>query len=237
MKIVNMKIFSLLSGFILLIAGILVSGCNKDSVMDPPAAGKSNTTVSLLATAPVNTNTLTITSAKFLIREVELERAERHDEEEEIELGPFVAGIDLQSQTAVVALGNINTGTFHEIKFEIHKPGVNESVPDPDFYQGRGDDQRFSVIVTGLYNGTPFIYRSRVSANVEIELDELVNVSASSNVNITINIAPSMWFVHNNMDINPMDPDNRPIIDNNIRRSFREAFEDDEHHHEHHHGG
>ena len=79
----------------------------------------------------------------------------------------------------------------------------------------------------GTYNGTPFLFRSREDFELEIELEpELVITGDETSAELTIAIDLSSWFVDaNGNTVDPSDPANLGLINNNIERSF-DAFED-----------
>ncbi len=50
-------------------------------------------------------------------------------------------------------------GAWERPTFNIHKSEDDEAVPDPDFKAGSSGHQRFSVIVRGDVEGTPFVLK------------------------------------------------------------------------------
>jgi hypothetical protein len=46
-------------------------------------------------------------------------------------------------------------------------------------------------------------------------------------MNITFSFNHLGWFKNGSADLNPSDPQNADMIDNNIKNSFRAAFKDD----------
>ncbi len=54
-------------------------------------------------------------------------------------------------------------GAWERPTFNIHKSEEDEAVPDPDFKAGSSGHQRFSVIVRGDIEGTPFVIKVRHS--------------------------------------------------------------------------
>ncbi len=198
------------------------------------AAGQPMTSVSALATTSAGNNSgLVITNAKFLLEFVKLEKQRGHDDAD-IKEGPFVLDISMTSSLpTVIALKTIPAGAYTEVHFKIHKHTPNEVVIDPDFgTTGVG----YSGIISGTYNGVPFTYRTSITASQETDIDPPIVVSATatppigagaaSNFNVTVMVDPSMWFMVNGKVINPMEPSFQEQIDQNIRASFHQAFED-----------
>ena len=241
----SLKSFSpLLLLVCLFITSFFYSCSNNDPVT--PAAGTS-ASVSALATTSVGNNSgLVVTNAKFLLEFVKLEKMRGHDDAD-IKEGPFVVDFNMSSVPLVIGLSNVPPGTYTEVHFKIHKHTPNEVVVDPDFgTTGVG----FSGIIQGTFNGVAFTYRTAITASQEVDIDPPIIVSATAappvvpgtgSVNVTLLVDPSTWFVVNGQVVNPMEPSFQEQIDQNIRASFRQAFEDDDHDghpdHDHGHGG
>ncbi len=233
-------VVSIILGGCFLFAALLMS-CNENS----PVASQSqpSASVSMMSDpgASPSNNNITITSAKFLIEFIKLEKSHGSDDAD-LKEGPFVADVSLTNRATLVALKNIAPGTYTEVHFKIHKHTPNEVVIDPDFgTTGVG----YSGIITGTYNGAAFVYRTAITASQEVDIDPPIvipavqptPVSVSTVMNVTLLVSPGMWFVNNGVILNPLDAANQTEIDENIRNSFRSAFEDEDHdgHHDHGH--
>lgn len=207
---------------------LYMAGCKSDSTVDPGSNG--NVSVGYFTQSSQGDNILIIDQAKFIVRKLELEQGEGegdHGEDFDVNLGPFVVNLDLTQKVVVAAVAVIPAGNYHEIKFQIHKLSPNESVSDPDFVEGNPPHNRYSVIVRGSFNGVPFVYKSWVTFAREIEFEnQPISLSEVTSVNITIKLDLFTWFDSNGVILDPTDPANRPLIDQNIRESFRSAFRD-----------
>jgi hypothetical protein len=149
-------------------------------------------------------------------------------EEEDIKIGPFVVNITLDSKAHQVALANVPAGTYKEVHIKIHKHTPGEVVIDPDF----GTDVGYSGIIAGTFNGTPFVYRTAITSVQEMDIAPVIVISSSglTTVNVTFVVKAGMWFAGDNGTIlDPNDPANAQVIDQNIKASFRTAFEDEDH--------
>ncbi|MCI0715715.1 MAG: hypothetical protein L0Y77_05265 [Chlorobi bacterium] len=141
--------------------------------------------------------------------------------------GPFVVYLDLTQKVVIAAIAKVPLGNYDEIMLQVHKPSPNENIPDPEFNEGPSNHQRFSVIVRGLYNNIPFVYRSSITAARGIEFENPpVTAVADAVVNITISLNPYSWFITNSEILDPTNPDNENIIDHRIKDSFKRAFKD-----------
>lgn len=221
----SLKNKSLFISFISIMLFISLAGCKSDNAVDP--AGDNNISVGYFSPGQSGDNTLIIEEAKFIVRKIVLESDGDHGEECDVKLGPFVVYLDLTQKVVVAAVAQIPAGNYHEIKFQIHKLSPNESVPDPEFVEGSPPQNRFSVILKGYYNGNYFVYKSWVTFAKEIEFEhEPISVTSTAAVNITIRLDLYSWLDRNGVILDPTDPANRPLIDQNIRNSFRGAFRD-----------
>ncbi len=222
----------------------LLQGCNSNTT------GPVGSTVSLSFATNSGLNKTNLTSieldtVKILIRDVKLENEsdssdyESHSgmdkitgdnyRSEDVKVGPFVVLLNLNGITTDFAVNNIPAGSYNEIKFKIHQIQASEVPPDPEFKDGNDEAHRYSVIVRGKYNSVPFVYKSRKPAYQKIKLDSLLQVQDNSITNLTITVDPNSWFMNGQTELDPTDSTNAYIIDNNISRSFRSAFEDDNH--------
>lgn len=185
-------------------------------------------------------------TVKILIRDLKLENetesdSDSHDgsgmefssnsemKSEEIKVGPFVVHLNLNGVTTDFAVNNIPAGFYNEIKFKIHQIQGSEVPPDPEFKEGGDSSLRYSVIVKGKYNSVPFVYKSRKPAHQKIKLETPLEVLDNTAVNLTITVDPFSWFLDGLNELDPTNPDNANIIDNNIAYSFRSAYKDNDH--------
>lgn len=203
------------------------NGCNNESSVSPVSQnGAYNTSVGVYPEGNSSDNTFSLTEVKFLLRKIELQSDINEKEEEEINLGPLVIKLDLFSKVTEFTFAKLNPGIYREIHFQLHKPSPNENISDPEFIEST--NTRYSVIVRGFFNGIPFVYKTDVTVSKEVEFEEnSVAVPVNGTVNITLRLSPYIWFLNNNVFMNPMDPVNKYMIDANIRNDFRRAFKDD----------
>lgn len=205
---------------------VILCGCEnskKDNVTLSFAAENVDTALGKMS-AP---DAVLIDTAKILITRIKLSGSGDSDSNE-VEVGPVVVYLDLDGNVNTIAAANIPQGTYDRIKFEIHKPGQNESLPDGEFRTGPGGNERYSIIVKGTYNSTPFVYRSTNTMNQSININPPLVIADSvgvANATLVVNVFP--WFKNGINDLDPSDTSapNVSMIENNIRASFR-AFRD-----------
>lgn len=221
-------ISTILAGALFIILLVFAAGCSDDSSVAGTNNNNGNSTdnvsLSIMNDETVdNPLALTITEAKALITELEVE-TEPSGTSQYIRISPFVIYFNMSGSLVSVTTGNLPAGTYNKIKFKIHKPEDNEQIPDPDFRIGTSGNERFSFIIKGTYNGSSFVFRSKKSANLVINFNSLIN-HQSGERNITVLVNPMAWF--NNGSLDPLNPANEDAIDDNLKNSFRKAFKDD----------
>ena len=197
------------------------------------AKNTGNVAKATLGTAEKSSH-VTITSAKMLVRKIEfkndLEDDGLADDSLDFETGPFVVELNLDGSLNTVAVNNVPAGQYDEVEFDVHKPEDNETPPDPDFKIGTSGDERFSIIIQGIYDGEDFTYRSSENMDQELELLSPLNITEDTgSINVTLTVDLSEWFVDENGS--PLDPTsgaNENAIDESIERSFEDAFEDND---------
>lgn len=211
--------------FIILLA--IAAGCSEDSVVNNTGTGNNsgNTSMSVKMDESSLDAFPVISEAKALITEVELE-TEPSSVSQEIHISPVVIYFNTGGTLVSVTAANLPAGTWNKIKFKIHKPEDTEPIPDPEFREGTSGNQRYSFIIKGVYNGNPFVYKSRKSADIVINLPTPVTTGSTSR-NLTVLVNPSLWFNNGGVVLDPTNSSNDDMIDDNLKNSFRRAFKDD----------
>lgn len=214
----------------ILVAGVVVfaiifGGCDQNGGILIPS-GATELTVSVKADNNVSDANLIITEAKALITEVEFEK-ESNGKNELLIKGPFVMKFSLDGTLSTFGTQFIIRDIYTKVKFKLHKPEDNETVSDPEFKEGTGENQRYSFIIKGTYNGNSFVYKSKNSANIVINFAQAENINLKK-ANITILFNKLKWFMNGSTQLNPSDPVYESVIDDNIKNSFIEAFRDDD---------
>ena len=115
----------------------------------------------------------------------------------------------------------IPPGTYDKIRFMVHKLNDNEPIPDPDFADANG---RYSVVVKGRFNDSSFVFKSDKSAHQKLTFPGNLVIGASGYSNITLQIDPFIWFYVGGVFIDPRDPGNKVIIENNIKDNINANF-------------
>ena len=201
----------------------------------PPAAA----TASSPSRALTLSNGIVLTRVRVVVSEVTLEPADttatvsvpgsvdaKVEGEDEIEAGPFL--LDLAGTTldggAVQKLSDASfkAGTYHEIKFKIHKPEGSENGVAGNAAVKEMADRKASVIVEGTISTAPFTFISALEAQQKSE----GTFDLKSGSNVTLNVDETTWFGSGTALLDPRDEANRSQIESNIRASFR-AFKDD----------
>ena len=184
-------------------------------------------------------NGIVLTRVRVVVSEVTLEPADttatvsvpgsvdaKVEGEDEIEAGPFL--LDLAGATldggAVQKLSDASfkAGTYHEIKFKIHKPEGSENGVAGNAAVKEMADRKASVIVEGTIGTANFTFISALEAQQKSE----GTFDLKSGSNVTLNVDETTWFGSGTALLDPRNEANRSQIESNIRASFR-AFKDD----------
>jgi hypothetical protein len=183
-------------------------------------------------------NTLLITNAEIVLDAIELKRTEAtacpeasegedDDACEKFETGPRLVALPLNGDVSQELATVVPAGSYNRLEFEMHKL---EGSSGSDILRDRPDLEGLTVRIAGTYNGTPFVFVSEESQELEIELSPPLVVDADGDdVNLTLAVDLAAWFTNGGgMLVNPTVQSSADIIDNNIDQSF-ECFEDDDH--------
>jgi hypothetical protein len=209
------KIFRIAKYIFALSLLLLLSACSSSTV-DP---GQNNFSFSTAVSKELNkvqSDSITITSAKILIRSLKMKTA--GEDSADVKSEPFVVNLELDGTVNTISTNNLPTGTYNAAEFHIHRIEASGTPPDPEFGEG---SERFSVIVRGFYHGQEFLYRSRKSAKQRVNLPAPIDIDNDGVENVTLIVNPHSWFYKDGMFLDPKDPANENDIDNLIKDSFR----------------
>lgn len=214
------------------ISGIALSGCNSTS--DDGTQGKKELTLQFKtkADSPVTSKlsanqiqeadsslviegsngTLIINDLRFVVEEIELERAD--GDFEDFEAGPFFVNLPLNGDAFSLDKVEIETGLYKELEFEIDDFDFDEEESDDNSYKQQvlthirtefpDWPKDASMVISGKFvtaDGIETNFKTYAEAEVEIELEfkppfELT--AESANDLISVNINPALWFLRAN---------------------------------------
>jgi hypothetical protein len=177
------------------------------------------------STEKIAADSITIDSAKFILYNINI-KGQSDTDTKGVKVGPFLVYINVTGMTTDFAVGNIPPGFYDQIKFEVHQLKDVEVPPDPEFVEG---SLRFSAIIKGTYNSDPFVFKYQKSAHQDLKLITPIEVTENSIANLTIIVDPNSWFRENGNILNPADPGNESLIDDNIKQSFKKIVLDNNH--------
>jgi len=207
------RIFSVITACVLI---SVLSACDENGGITIPSGA---TDLSLAFKSNDNltdnpTDVIVITEAKALITEIQYER-ERDGRNQLQHPGPFVISFALDGSLRDLLSGLIIQDMYTKVKFQAHKPEETETPPDPEFKTGNSSYHRFSFIIKGIYNGNSFVYRSKNTMNLVINLNKTSSINLKKQ-NITVLFNKTSWFKNGSVIIDPRDPQNENLIDDNI---------------------
>lgn len=227
---------------------LLAMACGNGTGPDGAQVSLSFTTATpagpLLSAMPVTLtdgvgNTLVITKAEVVLREVELKRADladcddvlgADDDCDEFEADPQVLDLPLDGNVETSVTINVEPGTYNQIEFDVHK--LDDSDPrDQAILATRPEFDRISMRVEGTYNGNTFVFTSDLNEEQELPISLVIDEGVSS-TNVTVRFDVSEWFVDGAGNyVNPESGNkgmaNEGMIKENIKNSI-EGFEDDD---------
>src|SRR3954462_4553741 len=177
-----------------------------------------------------------ITRVRMVLSEVKLEAEQTASDagssSGEIEFKSAPSLLDLPQSaldsgtTTQVTVAEVPAGTYHEIKFKIHKISQSEAGSDAGLQAMAA--QNASVIVDYTKNGAvpasgPFVS----SVDAQQKLEGTFPLTDGDHA-LTLNIDASTWFGTATSCLDPAIANNRSDIENNIQKSLK-AYKDDDH--------
>jgi hypothetical protein len=205
-------------------------GCGKDSLSSK--GGSLTLSVramsgSLTKAASPQAQQVTITSAKVVLGEIEIENSSL-DSMDFKSNNPLVVNLDLTGATTNLGAVSIPFGTYEELEYEI----TRLTPQDTAVYNANPDLQGYSIYVRGYVDGDTnavFTFKSALEAEQEQEFSPPLVVSASSpQVVLMLTIDTRMWFSAGaGTFLDPRDPQNQQAIARNIQASVN-AYQDND---------
>jgi hypothetical protein len=165
-----------------------------------------------------------LTEVKFLVEELELESVS--DDSLDFEVENQVVQLPLDGSELTLTSQQIPDGLYDEFEMEIEHDD-EQTVNDADFTDG---DMRYSIVIKGIYDGEPFMFRTNKEFEIELDLEPAIEISeTTNNAAIAIKLDTSGWFKNENGEaLNPGDPMNQETITQNIANSFEAHGEHDD---------
>jgi hypothetical protein len=173
----------------------------------------------LAATQKPSGEGLEVSLVKNLLKKIRLHEI-ASDDSADIQDGPWAVVLNPDGTRTDVALSSIPEGSYDRIRLRLHKPEDMEPIPDAEFRSGASGRERHSVIVRGMWNGMPFTYRSRQSAEQEEERTPPLRVASGTIVAATLLIDPRTWFEGPDGTLDLTLEQNAQLVDDRITQSF-----------------
>lgn len=228
-SIIKLKVYALFLIAVISTAGFYGCSDSNNSVEPVTADNVGLNAIGSTDSAGDSQNYFILDTVKILIKDIKLNVANNNQDSNNFKTGPFVLYINTFSTINEISTALIPAGSYDKIKFEIHKLNNNEVSPDPEFSDANGT---YSVIVKGWYLGNYFVYKSSKSAHQMINFSDTIPLATTgARTNITLVVKPYIWFIKNNVYMDPNVPANSNDIDNNIKDNFKnnlKAFRDND---------
>jgi hypothetical protein len=217
--------------------GVAVSFATRDPGVAPSPPFAPSSAAMLDDTIVSGTDTLIVTRARIVLREIELKRTETPDCDidpepigcEEIEFGPVLVDLPLDQGAEQRFFVELPAGSYSRIDFELHKPDDNDPL-DMAFIAANPEFVDQSIRLEGTFNGAPFSFASDVNVEQELTLTPPLAVTETGPVNVTIRVELDTWFrTATGALVDPATANkggqNESLVTENIKQSL-EAFED-----------
>lgn len=168
-----------------------------------------------------------LTEIKLLVEELELENTIDNDRFD-FEVNDLIINLPVDGSEVELITEEVRPGFYDELNMEIDY-NDDTIVDDPDFIDETDDDDGFSIVVRGIYDGEEFLFRSDEDYDLDLDFNPPLEVTEGSSPDITITIDPSGWFKDAaGNDLDPRNPANYDRIEDNIEDSFDVDDDDDD---------
>jgi hypothetical protein len=207
-----------------------LAGCEKDSMSSKGGSLRLSIRTmsgSLPKAASPQAQQVTITSAKVVLGEIEIENSSE-DSMDFKSNTPLVVNLDLTGATTNLGAVSIPFGTYEELEYEI----TRLMPQDTAVYNANPDLQGYSISIRGYVDGDTnvvFTFKSAIEVEQEREFSPPLVVNDSSPlVVLMLSIDTRMWFSAGaGTYLDPRDPQNQQAIARNIQASIN-AYQDND---------
>ena len=226
-------------------AGLLVvAGCDKST--SPSTTGSLSFSTryssaqapapSMLAMSKLSgtaaVDSVRITRARLVLKDIKFKSAV---DSMNYKSGPMVIELSLTSATQTLAVQGVPFADYSRIEFDVHRTQPSEisgmSAADQAAFTDFLAGQVYSIIIEGTVyrtgqSDTSFVYRSKVDAQQKYDLVPALSITENNNqANVTLLLSSGSWFTGPAGLVDPTDPNNEGVIDENLKATIR-VFKD-----------
>lgn len=216
-----------------------------------PVAASGGPAAAADVTVALGTDVIVISRVQLVARKIKLERlngtcptpvvseAESGESDTDsgdtpecpnLRLGPLLLDPPLATGAQTSFSLDLPFGTYHKLELQIHKPTGKSS--DAAFLAANPGFAGVSIQVNGTFNGTPFVFTTDLTTEVEVEFATPVEVKTAGTTSLTLQLNVRGWFLNQGGAglVSPLalSQQGRQRVEQNIRSSFS-AFEDENH--------
>jgi len=224
---------------------LVAMACNNST--EPITAGRISLTSSysnLVAPAPSVgvlwkstgssvADSLTITRARLVLKDIKFKS---NVDSMNYKAGPVIVELNLTTAAQTLDVKEVPFGTYNRIEFDVHRTQPSEisgmSTADQAAFADFLAGEVYSIIIEGTVyrtgqSDTAYVYRSKVDDQQKYDLVPELTISEQAlDANVTLLISSGSWFKDTSgLLVDPTDPNNEGIIDENLKASIR-VFKD-----------
>lgn len=171
----------------------------------------------------MNGDTLVLIGAKFIIDNIELEASGDNEvfasNNVLVQISGFGIGDGFQ-----VGNSEIFGGNYTGVKYDLTTADTNSDLNDTDLIVRNEEGiviDRFSFAINGVYNNEPFLFKSRLNTQINIDFEENVQMPEKfGTLQAKIIGDWRRWLVKEGKLLDPTDPSNKEDIEANFERYF-----------------
>ncbi len=220
---------------------ILTMSCSEDvsSSVDSVVRVKSelsgglvqsiNSSIKIPSVLKSEVDSVKITRVRLLLSGIKFHSVSETNEDKDINFktGPYLYDAKIVGTNPILAEGNLATGIYNKIKFEIHRFSASEQTTynnDITFSEFATQD-RYTVIMDGFaYQfGTafPFTYKASPTANLSLKLEPSVELTKNISMDIFLQLNPINFLKIGNSVLDPRDSTNENDINYLIQSAIK----------------
>jgi|TARA_R100000005_G_C4982735_1_gene192010 hypothetical protein len=208
----------------IIFASLFISGCLTTSASDDEKRVSLFFEVNGLdrnVESTNNSDSVSVSEFKFALNQFNLYAADGLILESSDNINAFIFGIKSTSREQVlvidVGLGFSDVTDFNGYEMFLAPIEEREGILDNDFF---GDETNYSIVITGLYNGQDFIFKSSANFNRRFETEVQLTKTAETLVIIKSVDVEDVFRGDDGNLLDPRDQENSAAIVENIRENL-----------------
>lgn len=188
-----------------------------------------NSSIKIPSTLKAEVDSVKVTRVRILLSNIKFHSTSETNEDTDnvFKTGPFIYDAQQSGTNKIVAEGNLPTGSYNKVKFEIHRftPSEQTLYNNDITFSEFATEGRYSVIMDGIAyqfgSEYPFSYKSSPTANLSLNFDPAIELTKNTSMDVYLQLNPINFMKVGNSVLDPRDITNENDINYLIQSAIK----------------